>query len=110
MNKKLTPEERAFLEYIREKTNNNEFHRFYPNDIVMGNKTIDDFESVIRELKRIGYINGGGWQTDTATKDPNKQTYLQITVSRTGLHVLCDGEFVERLGTPFDSKTQLPLE
>ena len=110
MNKTLTIEERAVLEYVREKTRNNELHRFYPSDIVMNGKTIDNAEvdMSLRNLCRSEYITNSSWIAETTD---GKQKYIHINITAIGLQALYGDDVVTiRMGQAFDAKTQLPFQ
>jgi len=107
MNKKLTPEERDVLKYINEKLQADEFHRFYPNDIVVNNKTIDDIEPILRKLEHEDYIIGN-WLPDQSTNDPIKRVYAKITMKAKGLKALNEEGVVVRLGVALRWLNSLP--
>ena len=109
MNKELTPEERAVLEYIRAKTQYNKFHQFYPNDIVVDNKTINDHNAILINMERKEYITSR-WRTDMSTEDPNKQNYFHIVIKPDGFKALLGDDVYMRLNTIYDSKTQIPIQ
>jgi len=110
MSKQLTNEELAVLKYIREKTMDNKFHRFYPKDVVIDNKSIHDIDAVLGYLENRNYIKGGGWQTDMSEKDPSRREYTCIAILAEGLRALYGDAVVVRLGVAIDSRAQRPFQ
>jgi hypothetical protein len=108
MSEQFTDEELVVLKYIREKTKDNESHRFYPNDVVTDSKTIHDLDPIFIRLERKKYIRGR-LQIDTSVKDPSKHEYMYIKIEPEGFLLLGEDVY-SRLGVTIDANTQRPVQ